>query len=75
MSFLYELTLPENAEKNGLNIIAISVFATPFILRPKKSGVIASRGMSIEESDRAYMAAAAAGMTLNMIFFCSICNT
>lgn len=71
MTFLHELCQPEICERNGLNTVAISVFSTPFILRPKKCEIISSQGMTSEESDSAYMAAAAAGISI-LILCCIV---
>jgi hypothetical protein len=53
-------TLPENALINGLNVVAVSVLSTPFILRPMST----ERLRDPEELDRAHMAAAAAGSAI-----------
>lgn len=58
---LHTLTRPRYANKNGLNVIAVGVFSTPFLLRPPSFGPIAGRGVSAEQSDKAHLALAAAG--------------
>mmetsp|Transcript_22918 Transcript_22918/g.33497 ORF Transcript_22918/g.33497 Transcript_22918/m.33497 type:complete len:1092 (+) Transcript_22918:179-3454(+) len=61
MNLLHRLTRPEITSCNGLNIVAVSVFATPFLLRSWDIGPIHGPGMSLESTDKAHMVAVAAG--------------
>jgi hypothetical protein len=67
MELLYALTRPDVIASNGLNIIAVSIFATPFLLRSPQLGTISGRGMTMEEIDRVHMIAVASGSVMTQI--------
>jgi hypothetical protein len=67
MKLLFSLTRPGAMESNSLNIIAVSIFSTPFILRSPQLGSIYGRGMTIEEIDRIHMIAVASGSVTTQI--------
>jgi hypothetical protein len=61
MKLLYDISRHDAAEVNGLNIVAVAVFSTPFLLRHQKIPRLHGPNMSPEDVDRAHMTAAAAG--------------
>jgi hypothetical protein len=67
MKLLFSLTRPGAMESNSLNIIAVSIFSTPFLLRSPQLGSINGRGMTIEEIDRIHMIAVASGSVTTQI--------
>ncbi len=68
MKLLYALTRPEKTQLNQLNIIAVSIFATPFIIRSSVVGPISGRGMTNDEIDRLHMIAVASGSVVTQLF-------
>ena len=64
MKLLRIVSRPEMTQHNGLNIVAVAVFATPFLLRPRSIPRLNGGNMTPDDIDRAHMTAAAAGSAI-----------
>lgn len=61
LKLFQQLVSPENKLKNGVSEVSLDILATPFLLRPHRSGVISGRLIPTEESDRLHITISAAG--------------